>query len=98
MLDPVTCYLLYVDKLHPKRQDLWQKPKRNLEGTEDYWHENSAVGKDILSNVMKQLSIDAQLSKIYTNHCIRSTVVTKLDKEGFEENETIDVGKAANVK
>ena len=84
VLDPVTCFLLYSDKLNPKRQDLWQKPRRNITGDEEYWYENAAVGKDVLSNVMKQLSIDAELSKVYTNHCIRSTVVTKLDREGFE--------------
>ena len=33
---------------------------------------------------MKTLSIDTQLSKIYTNHCIRHSVVEKLDENNFE--------------
>lgn len=33
---------------------------------------------------MKALSKNADLSKIYTNHCIRASVVSKLDENGFE--------------
>ena len=33
---------------------------------------------------MKTLSERAKLCHMYTNHCIRATVVTNLDKEGFE--------------
>ena len=33
---------------------------------------------------MKTLSERAKLAVSYTNHCIRATVVTKLDQEGFE--------------
>ena len=33
---------------------------------------------------MKTLSERAKLSRMYTNHCIQASVVTKLDTEGFE--------------
>ena len=33
---------------------------------------------------MKSISIDAELSLLYTNHCIRATSVTILDERGFE--------------
>ena len=34
---------------------------------------------------MKQLCVDAKLSRLdYTNHSIRSTCITNLDKYGFE--------------
>ena len=42
------------------------------------------IGRDPLNSAMKTLSEHAKLSKIYTNHCIRASVVTKLDEEGFE--------------
>lgn len=53
-------------------------------GHEDEWYEDQVVGRDPLNNAMKKLSQNAALSKIYTNHCIRASVVSKLDKDGFE--------------
>ena len=33
---------------------------------------------------MKILSVEANLSGIYTNHCLRATCITALDQAGFE--------------
>jgi len=33
---------------------------------------------------MKMLSVEANLSAIYTNHCLRATCITALDQAGFE--------------
>lgn len=68
-------------KLNPKRDDLWQKPKTNLQGSEEVWFVNQVVGKDALNDAIKNLSINAGLSKIYTNHSIRATVISSLDEE-----------------
>ena len=40
---------------------------------------------------MKLLSERAKLSQIYTNHCIRASVVTKLDSQGFEARHIMTV-------
>ena len=59
------------------------------------------VGKNTLDDVMKNISKDASLSMKYTNHCIRSSVVTSLSDvgvppqdiqivTGHEKLETID--------
>lgn len=56
--------------------DLWQKPKKKLTGFEEEWYQKQVVGRDKLNDTMKNLSASAGLSKIYTNHCIRATVVT----------------------
>ena len=42
------------------------------------------VGERTLGEEMKCISKEAELSKIYTNHSIRATVVTILDKCGYE--------------
>ena len=42
------------------------------------------VGERTLSEKMKNISREAKLSKCYTNHSIRTTAVTILDKSGFE--------------
>lgn len=66
-------------KLNKKRNELWQKPKVNVQGPETEWFVNQVLGKDTLNNAMKSLSLAAGLSKTYTNHCIRATVVTVMD-------------------
>ena len=42
------------------------------------------VGERSLGGMMKRISKEANLSRIYTNHSIRATAVTILDKSGFE--------------
>ena len=77
-------FQLYVSKLNPKRDDLWQKPKKDVSTTDQVWYDNVPVGPHPLDNFMKGLAERAQLSKPYTNHCIRSTCITNLDESGFE--------------
>ena len=48
------------------------------------WYGDSPVGCDNLNDVMKHISQDAQLSKIYTNHSIRATTDTTLDSNNIE--------------
>ena len=67
-----------------KRKDLWQKCKKKVNGDEDEWYENQVIGRDPLNDMMKTISKDAELSKVYTNHSIRATCLTKLDQAGFE--------------
>ena len=73
-----------MEKLHPQRNDLWQKPKGVIKDANSSWYENVPVGRDTLNDFMKQLSKKADLSRIYTNHCIRATTVTNLNELGFE--------------
>ena len=43
-----------------------------------------AVGKNTLAQKMRTLSKKTKLSKIYTNHCLRATSITELDRSGFK--------------
>ena len=51
------------------------------------------VGGRTLGKKMKNISRNAKLSKCYTNHSIRVTAVTILDKSGFEARHIM-----ANIK
>ena len=65
--------------------DLWQRPKSHItDPVQDEWYDNQVVGKDPLNNAMKLLSERTKLSRVYTNHCICASVVSKLDAEGFK--------------
>ena len=83
-VDPVAIYDLYISKLNPLRPDLFQKPRKFVRGDEANWFENQVIGRDPLNNMMKEISTDVKLSKIYTNHSVRATCLTKLDESGFE--------------
>lgn len=55
------------------------------------WYDNMVVGERTLGEMMKQISTQAKLSMDYTNHCIRATAVTILDKSGFEARHIMSV-------
>ena len=80
----MACFELYVSKLNPNNNNLWQKLKSKITGSENFWFDNVPVGRDTLNDAMKVLSGKAGLSQIYTNHCIRATTVTNLNDKGFE--------------
>ena len=49
-----------------------------------HWYDNQVLGVKQLEKYMKKLSVEAKLSKIYTNHSIRATCITILDSAGLE--------------
>ena len=75
---------MYLGKLNPKLNALFQRPARKMLGEGDVWYENMVLGGRYLAELIKGISKDAQLSCIYTNHSIRATTVTNLDKAGIE--------------
>lgn len=81
---PVKCFEKYLSKLSPKIDALWQRPLEAFEQTSDIWYFGAPLGKNTLSRMMSTISRQAGLSKIYTNHCLRATSITKLDRNGFE--------------
>lgn len=54
------------------------------------------VGEHTLGEKMKNISREAKLSKCYTNHSIRATAVTILDKSGFEARHIMAVSGHKN--
>ena len=80
-LCPVASYTYYVGKLHPNCDVLFQRPKRNFghqNVSDSAWFENKLLGKNSLGDLMVKISKAAGLSKVYTNHSIRSTTITLL--------------------
>ena len=78
-------YELYLSKLNPNVNYLWQRAKKSFDPINDQsWFDAAPIGRDPLNWHMKILSEKAKLSQVYTNHCIRATVVTNLDQQGFE--------------
>ena len=87
---PVSSFKLYLSKLNPKRNEFFQRPKEKapLAGL---WFDNQVLGVKPLGNMMKKLSKLANLSQVYTNHCIRVTCITILDRCGMEARHIMSV-------
>ena len=81
---PVKIYKLYLEKLNPNVNFLWQRPKNKIKDVHKEWFDAAPVGRDPLNTAMKNISKNAELSQCYTNHCLRATVVVKLNEKGFE--------------
>ena len=82
---PVKSFCLYMKKLNPNLDALWQHLKTcKFNKTDKVWYDNIPIGHDPLNDTMKNLSKNSGLLRIYTNHCIWASVVTSLDEKGFE--------------
>ena len=65
-------------------QTCGKDPKEEFVTNILHWYDNAPVGRDMLNDVMKIISEDAELSMVYTNHSIRSTAITTLDSNNIE--------------
>lgn len=75
-LCPVSIYKLYMSKIHKDIPFLWQRPKYGkVHWNDKFWYDKIRVGREPLENFMALLSAEIPLSKRYTNHFIRSTVM-----------------------
>lgn len=89
-LCPVEAIKLYYSKLPNDSTTLFPKPKINW--TKGTWYcQKEPLGKNTLNDMMKQISIRAELKTQYTNHCIRATTVTTMKDQGFSDKEVMAV-------
>jgi hypothetical protein len=70
---------------------LFQHPKSSFGDDDNEWYENKPIGKNMLGSFMANLSTQAKLSEVYTNHCIRATTITELNREGFKDRDIFAV-------
>ena len=89
---PVSSFEKYLSVLNPMNEYLFQRPKKSA-GEGEIWYDNMVVGENTLGKKMKVISHQAELSTIYTNHSIRATTITILDRSGFEARHINHVGK-----
>ena len=91
---PVASFEKYLQHSNPKNEFLFLRPKKEV--NHEIWYDNMVVGERILANKMKEISTEAKLSHIYTNHSIRGTSITLLDKAGFEARHIMTVSGHRN--
>ena len=75
---------LYCSKLNPACNAFVQFSKRFWKGPEEsVSSENRCLGLPKLGSMMKEVSKAANLSKVYTNHCVMSTAITLWSNAGL---------------
>ena len=95
---PVKSFEKYISKLHPDLEALWQRPREGpLRADESIWYFRAPVGEKKMGNMMKDMSNQYQLSKIYTNHCLRSTAIEILNAAGFNDREIMKISGHKSV-
>ena len=96
-LCPVLSFEKYLEKLNPKCERLWQRPKASFLPNETCWYTNSPIGAKTLQKFMPTLSEKCQLSKRYTNHSIRATGATILSHQRFNPAQIMSVSGHKSV-
>lgn len=98
--DENNCPVEYLKKLikvlNPGEEALFQRPKRKFCFSDEIWFDRSPLGVNTLGNMMKEISLAAKLSQIYTNHSVRSTSVTLLDRAGVPVHRIMQVSGHRN--
>ena len=87
---PVSSFKIYIEKLNPKIDTFFQRPKLNPV-KDGPWYDAQVIGLKSIEKMMKQISIEAKLSIVYTNHCIRATSISILDSCGFEARHIMSI-------
>ncbi len=80
----------YLSKLHPSCNALFQRPSKGYRRS-GQWYDNMPIGKNTLEKYMKKMSALGNLSKPYTNHCIRRTCISTLDARGYKPKDIMSV-------
>ncbi|XP_053390634.1 uncharacterized protein LOC128553491, partial [Mercenaria mercenaria] len=88
---PVASFEKYLSKLNPGIDCLWQRPLDSFELDGPIWYCMAPLGKGKLAGMMGDISNLAHLSKRYTNHCIRATSISELDRNGIEARHLVRV-------
>ena len=98
-LCPVRSFKMYLSHLHLENDHMWQMPNYNLrDKSSNVWYTKSHLGKNKLGPFMKDISVKCQLSKIYTNHCIRVTGASILTRCNYSAKEIMSVTSHKSVQ
>lgn len=88
---PVKALKLYLRKRNPASDHFFQQGRAKIAVDDEMWYTSRPVGERTLNEMMKNISKDAELIKLYTNHCVRATTVSVLAHAGVSNREIMKV-------
>ena len=103
---PVHSFEKYIQHLDPTCEHLFPYPldhvtfmrSGNKWQGRGVWYSTRPLGVNTIGDKVKVLSKKVGLSKVYTNHCVRATVVTRLSRQGVEARKIRKVTMHKNDK
>ena len=87
---------LFVAKINPSCTAFFQYPKSNVTREDTVWYENRPLGVNKLNEMMKIISVGAELSQIYTNHSVRASAITLLSDPNVPDRHIMFVSGHSN--
>jgi len=97
---PVKCLKLYFERMNDDCEYLFPMPLKGGNDNIDnpsWYSSKRPLGKNSIGNMMKEISKNAHLNKLYTNHCVRVTVVNNLRDQGLGAHDIAAVTGHKNV-
>ena len=94
---PVTCLRMYFSRIPPECASLFPLPVKQFRQKKYWYCMNRSLGVNAIGSFMKNISKNANLDAVYTNHCVRVTVVSTLKEGGLESNDIAAVTGHKNV-
>ena len=82
-----------VSKRHPSHTALFQTPMKSIKPENDVWYKNEPMGKNKLATLMQKVSKNAGLSRVYTAHSVRVSMITILFQGGVQPEEICAITK-----
>ena len=97
---PILFFKKYIDHLHPENDYMWQASLEKIypANPQIWYSKKKHIGKNPFSTFMSDLSRDANLSKVYTNHSIRSTGITVLANAKYSNNNIMAISGHKSVQ
>ena len=86
----------YLSVLHPACDRLFQRAMLTARAGST-WYMNMALSHNLLGKMMFEISAAANLSRTYTNHCVRATAICRLKSCNIEDRRICAVSGHKNV-
>jgi len=86
----IECLESYLTKLShdaPEGNELFHRPVYGKKAGSRFYSDKQVRGENYLGNFMKKISKSLNLSKLYTNHCVRCTTVTRAKENGLASSD-----------
>ena len=87
----------YLSKLNPECETLFQRPLLKVQVNDPVWYAKVGVGVNTLYNFMARIPQEANLSRMYTNHCLRADMASTLHSAGVSSKGIMSVTGKRNV-
>lgn len=95
---PVSAVKLLLEKLPQDCETLFYKKTMKWEESNHWYNPKMPMGVNTIGSLMNKISKNAKLSRVYTGHCIRPTIVTNLFNEGVPMEEISCITGHKNIQ